>query len=790
MDDHTLERLEFGKVLERIATECQTPLGAAAARALRPSPDLGAIRTRSARVAESAALMEKGRHFPVERFEDPAGLLERAAIEDAALTPGELQTVAIILRNAETFQAALRRDHEAAPSLWKLAFDLVPNPELREAIETVFEPDGSVSDSASAELKRIRRELRRLDADIRRRLDAMVQRTELQPYLTGDYVTHRSGRNVIPVASVQAGQVPGIIHDRSDSGATVFIEPQAVVPLGNDLRSLAAEEEQEVQRILRGLTAKVRQRRHGLERNTEVLTRFDLLRAAAVYARQHHMRPVAVAEGGPLVLVAARHPVLERSLEAAGEEVVPLDFRLGDGVRTVAITGANAGGKTVALKTIGLVTLMAHAGLLVPAAEGSRVPLLARVLVDIGDEQSIEANLSTFSGHIRHIRGILGEADARTLVLLDELGAGTDPVEGSALACAVVAALHRRGALTVVTTHLGQVKGFVHEQDGMENAAVEFDPETLQPAYRLHLGRPGASHALAIARRFGLPDDVLSAASALVDSDAIAMEGLLERLTAAQRKAEADAATARRQRREAEAARTTLQEQLDDLKRERKEALRQAAREAKGLVENTRRELEQAIRRAREAGADAEEARAIRRRVEQRRETLKEKTKELAPRPRAPLDPDALEPGMRVWVESMQRHGTIVRVERGKATVEAGGLPIETDVKGLMEPDPAVGPAPEPRQGRTVVRGPAHAVGVELDLRGQRADEARRNLETYLHEATLAGLGQVRIIHGFGTGALQRMVHEFLADLPLVTEFRFGRKGEGGHGVTVATLRE
>jgi len=808
MDARTLERLEFGKVLDRIAGGCMISLGAGAVRALEPTADLEAVRTRSGRIAEGAAILAAGGDFGIERFDDPRGVLDRASIEDSALAPAELQTVAAILRNARDLQNVLRRRRDAAPSLWKLAFDLTPQPELLAAIERAILPDGSVADDASPDLKEIRRDRRNLQDRLRTRLEALIQNADFKPYLTGDYVTQRSGRNVIPVLATEVGQVPGIVHGRSDTGHTLFVEPQFAVAMGNDLRALESDEEREVQRILRELTRGVRDQLWNLRTSVAVLTEFDLLRACARYAHARRMTAPEFGDGGVIRIVGGRHPILEDALgqaggeadggESRGREVVPLDFLVGGRLRTIAITGANAGGKTVALKTLGLVCLMAQTGLLVPVGEGSTFTLLRDVLVDIGDEQSIEANLSTFSGHIRHINEILSVAGQGTLVLLDEIGAGTDPVEGGALACAILAALHRRGAMTVVTTHLGQVKGFVHEQDGMENAAVQFDPETLAPTYRLVIGQPGASHALSIARRFGLPDEVLAAAEGLVDSKAIEMEGLLARLTAALKKAETDAETARRERTEAEEARKELAKRLEELKRQRKESLRKAVEEAKGLVENTRREMERALEEARRTGADADAAKHLRRKVEEKRARFKKKAGELAPTRRAAIPLAELEVGRRVWVETMQRHGTVTRVDerRGKVTVDAEGLSIEVAAAAVMEPDfqaPAPPPAPGPygsglNKDRTIVHRPA-SVAPEIMLRGMRVDEALRRLETYLNEACLAGLGSVRIIHGFGTGAVRDAVHAMLKKHPLIESFHYAERHEGARGATIAVLK-
>lgn len=792
MDNHTLERLEFSKVLDRIAAGAMLPLGAQAVRALCPTADLGTVRTRAARLADGAALLADGHDFGVERFDDPWTLLDRAGIQDAALSGGELQTVATILRNAHDLQKILKRHAEAAPALAKLAFDLAPNPWLLGAIEQTIEPDGTVADGASPELRRVRREMAALEQRIRQRLDALLQNSNIQPYLTGDFVTQRSGRWVVPVAATQSGQIPGLIHDRSDTGHTVFIEPQFVVTMGNELRGLAAGEEREVQRILRELTAHVRGHLEALRVTARTLVEFDVIRACAKYGVARRMTPPVFSDDGCIRIVGGRHPILTDALAPAGREVVPLDIEIGGPVRTIAITGANAGGKTVSLKTLGLVCLMAQTGLLVPCREGSTFVPLVQLLVDIGDEQSIEANLSTFSGHISHVREILAAANDRTLVLLDEIGAGTDPIEGGALACAIIDALHRRGAMTVVTTHLSQVKGFVHEHEGMENASVQFDPETLTPTYRLVVGTPGASHALRIAGRLGLPEDVLRAAAGMVDSKAIEMEGLLARLTDALKKAEDDARTARRERRDAEEARKDLAGQLDALKKDRKESLRKAVEEAQGLVENTRREMERALDEARRAGADPASTRHLRRAVEEKRDRFRQKQKELAPTVRAALPLASLEIGQTVWVETMKRHGRITEIDprRRKVTVDAGGLPIEANASAIREADPSARDAPDaPRPaGRTVVQMPA-SVPAELNLRGMRVDEALRALDTYLNEACLVGLETVRIIHGHGTGAVREAVQKELAKHPLVESYRYGQMGEGGRGVTLATLK-
>ena len=796
MDDHTLERLEYAKVLDRLASRCMLPMGVAVAQGLRPTSDLEAIRTRAQRVAEAADVLRAGQDFGVERFEDPAELLDRAAIRGSALRPEEFQTVAAILRNARDLQKVLKHLAGRAPALSKLGWDLSPNADLLATIDKTIAPDGTVADSASSELGRLRREIAALEDRIRTRLQAMIQSSTLQPYLTGDYITQRNGRNVIPVLATQSGQVAGIIHERSDTGHTVFVEPQIVVTMGNEMRGLAADEQREVERILRELTDGVRAHLDGLTQSVWTLIRLDVIRAAARFAVDHHMVRPRFQADGETVIVRGRHPVLEDALAPQGKAVVPLDFHIGAPIRTIAITGANAGGKTVALKTMGLLALMAQTGLMVPADEGTTFVPMERVLVDIGDEQSIEANLSTFSGHVQHIREILAAAGPGTLVLLDEIGAGTDPVEGGALAAAIVQALHDRGAWTVVTTHLGQVKGYVHEQPGMDNAAVQFDPDTLEPSYHLVLGQPGASHALRIAGRLGLPEAVIEAAEALVDSDAIEMEGLLARLTSSLRKAEADAEEARRRREEAEQKTAELAQRVEAIKKERKEALRRAADEAQGLIENTRREMQQALAEARKAGADPQATRHLRRQVEDKRNLVKQKQRELAPERRPPLRADQVQLGQTVWVETMNRVGTVTHVDarRRKVTVDAGGLEIEADLSAIRQPEPGeaspppAAPASEREKSRTVVQGVGR-VDPELDLRGLRVDEGLRRLDTYLNEACVADLATIRIIHGFGTGAMCDAVRKELKGHPLVASIRYGERHEGGHGVTVATLK-
>ncbi len=698
--------------------------------------------------------------------------LRRARL-GGTLDPDQLLAIADTVRAAEKLFA----DVHPYPPLASLAHFARPPRPLAEAVEHAIAGGGEVLDRASPRLGGLRAALRAAQTRLQQRLDGLLRSPELARALQEAIVTQRGGRYVVPVKAEMRGTVKGIVHDQSASGATVFIEPLEILEANNALREAELAELNEVRRILDELSRRVERDAAELEAVLGALARIDLVLAKAHLADALDCERPVLDATGELDLIAARHPLLV----ARGGAAVPIDVRLGSDFRVLVVTGPNTGGKTVTLRTMGLFVLMAACGLHVPAARGSRIPVLRRVFADIGDEQSIAQSLSTFSSHLRNVVATLAEAEAGDLALLDELGAGTDPDEGAALAMAVLETLLARGVLVAATTHYPELKAFALNTPGVSNASVEFDPETLRPTFRVHVGLPGASNAFAIASRLGLAAEVLHRAESHLSELHRSLERTLREaerrrteLAAALDEARVAAEDARRATADAEREAAKLRDDAD-------RALRRARAEADELLLQSRRALRQAeqardraakrnlIDEAREALAGAERAR--------------EAHGETAPA-RAATVPIAV--GAPVLVEGVSEPGRLIAIDdRGMADVAAGALRLRVPVASLRE---APAPEPAPASARPTVAGSAAAVPLQLDLRGARAEEALAVLDRYLNDAAVAGIDRLRIVHGKGTGALRAAVREMLAGHPLVRAQEPASQSEGGDGATIVRL--
>ena len=795
MQEHTLRLLEFDKIRAAIGGGAQL----AATRShmgelIRPVTDRAAIERRRDAVSEIVSLVLAGHDVSLTEMAEPEEWLQRARIMDSFLSAGELLGVRTLLDNI----AAVRRfynDHKSqAPRVAALVERLETLPELRRALGDAIDDDGQVRDDASPELRRIRIELRQVRQRLERRLQAMLSNPDFQDALAGDRPTQRGGRLVLPVKANRWTTVGGLVHDRSNTGQTFFVEPAATIEMGNDLQNRAAEEESEVRRILMELTNRLRPHLDEMREGFQVLVNVDLLRAAAMYSRRWEMLPAELAgEGAALELVGARHPLLQATLKLEGrqDQLVPLSLEMKDPIRTLAVTGSNTGGKTVTLKTVGLIALMAQSGLHVPAKRAV-LPVFDEVLVDIGDEQSIEQSLSTFSGHMSQIVRIIGAADERSLVLLDELGSGTDPAEGGALACAILERLSRAKSHVMVTTHLREVKIFCQDHPAMMNAAMEFDMQSLRPTYRLIQGEPGQSHAVAIARRLGLPEEVVTTAEQHLTDEHLNMERLLSRLNEDRRLLRENLEQAERDRKQAAQDRLALEQELAELKKGRKSMMREAYEQASGIVSNAERQMQELLREIRSKGTEGgAEVEALRGQIRERRRKLARGAEQVAERDRPRLSADNLRVGQAVYVERFKSNGKIEAVDRRKnrVTVNVGGLTIEISPSDLSLPAPQQeserGQAAGGTRGRT-----SNEMSLEINLIGQRVAEAMPRLEQFIDAAMLADYGQVYIIHGRGTGAMMKAVHDYLREHPQVESFRSGSEAEGGIAVTVAKMKE
>ncbi|MBX5464830.1 MAG: endonuclease MutS2 [Clostridia bacterium] len=801
-DEAVLEKLDFPRILEALAGATAFAPAREAARALRPSADPVLLAERQARLAEAMELRRRDASLPRMPELDPRAWLERLRL-GAALGGEELFALLAFLRASARLAAWLLEEGSGAPRLGEEARRLPRLPALEERLARSVAPDGSWLDTASSALAALRRRQREVEAAVRQRLEAMVRSLAARQVLQEAVVTVRSGRFCLPVRADQRSAVPGIVHDRSESGATFFIEPAAVVELGNRLRQLEREEEEECRRLARELSALARRHLELLEAGVEACTRLELLLAEAELAERQRAVLPALREGPPYALFpGARHPLL-------GERAVPVDLEIGRDFDLLVVTGPNTGGKTVSLKTLGLLALMAQSGLAVPAEAGSELAPFPSVWVDVGDEQSIEQSLSTFSSHMGQIAAILEALEPGALVLLDEIGAGTDPREGAALAAAILEDLLERGARVLATTHLGDLKLLATRLPRAENASVAFDEATLQPTYRLELGLPGRSHALVIARRLGLPERVVERARALLPEGEEEVGALVRRLE--EERAELEAQRRRLARlleRQQQAAREA-EERLERV-RQREERLRAEARaEALAVVAEAKREADRTLRELRrlleqaaarpEALRQAEEARQALHRLRAR---VEEATAGGEGVPAEPVLPArAPRPGERVWVDSLRTEGELLEVQGRQAVVRVGFLRVEVPLAQLR-PLPArdgaraAGAGGESRAesagGAGVAaleRRKAESVAPEVDVRGMSADEALERVAKYLDDALLAGLDRVRIIHGKGTGVLRRAVGDYLRGHPLVAEQRLAPQEEGGAGVTVVLLR-
>jgi DNA mismatch repair protein MutS2 len=779
MDGRSIALLEFPLVRQRLADLTAFGPSRRLAEVLEPSPDPVVVGRGLDETDQVRALLEQRSDIGIGGARDIGPAIGRAD-RGGRLEPAQLLEIATTLEAASRLAAVLADDRR--PLLRELARAIQPLPHIRSTIERSIDPAGGILDTASPALGGLRASVRAAFERLRRRLDSLVG-GELAGALQEPIVTLRNGRYVVPVKAEARGRVKGIVHDASGSGQTLFIEPFVIVELGNAWREAQAAVEEEEGRILDELSVLVAASAEPLKETLQALARFDFWSAKArLAAEMDAVRPGSA--DGVVELLGARHPGLTGS-------VVPIDMRVGDDYAALVITGPNTGGKTVALRTTGLLALMHQAGLHVPASPGSRLPVFRDVLADVGDEQSIAQSLSTFSSHMRAIVRMVVEAGPGTLVLLDELGAGTDPTEGSALAQAILDHLIRSGALVVATTHYAELKAYAHTAERARNASVEFDIETLSPTFRLTIGLPGRSQAFAIAERLGLASTIVTDARSRLTESQRAFEATLAAIAASE--SEADAALERAaatERRATEALRAATEERRR-ARRERDESMREARREAdraleelRSIVDRARGRIDRDIVTTLALDASLTAAEAARDRIT----------------PAEPADasgdvaPRAWRVGDRARSQSGGWEGRVAAIERGgrRATLEAGGLRIGVDVADLVPAPSGSGDQPQAARspaGVTSVRlDRARTISDSLDIRGARVDEALVALDRYIDDAALAGLSSVTVVHGVGTGALRDAVRAHVADHPLVRSVRVAERSEGGEGATVIAL--
>ncbi len=794
MNKRHLSTLEYPKILHQLATHTSFSAGREKALALEPTEVPAEIERRLETTSEARTLLEEEASTSVGGAHDVRPLLAEAE-RGQVVAPNDLLNVRDTLASGRRLQRTLSRLESLYPNLAQVANRIRPCKRVIDEVSRCIGERGGIRDEASPELARIRREVEIAHARIQEKLNNIVSASRNASYLQETIITRREGRYVIPLKAQYREKVPGVVHDRSASGVTLFIEPLSVVDLNNTWRELQLEEEEEMRRILAELTLLVSEHANGIAETVEALAALDLAFAKARYAEAIDGSKPEIEDfvdrsdghpGSTVWLLGARHPLLD------SEQVVPIDVDLDDETHVLVITGPNTGGKTVSLKTVGLLTLMAQAGLHIPAENGSALSPFEGVYADIGDEQSIEQSLSTFSSHMTNIISFLDEASPRSLVLLDELGAGTDPAEGAALARALLEHFRQRGSTTFVATHYPELKSYAQLTPGVRNAAVEFDTETLSPTYKLSIGLPGRSNALTIARRLKLPEKIVEEARQMVSAEDLRTQDMLDdihrlRVEMAQEREEAHST-----RTEAQKAARELRERLSSIEEEREEILQEARQEAKETLETVESEVRQLRSRLRAAAAPVEMVNAVEERLEALASGLPEaKPQEMEATRRAyeSLDergePD-IEVGDTVWVRPLKAKGDVLAIRDGEAEVQVGRMRTQVDLSAL-ERRKGEEPEPAPVGGQTTT-APVSSPGSSIDLRGCTVDETLKRLDQYLDQAMRAGVSNARIIHGKGTGALRRAVREFLSTHPLVNDYEEADYREGGDGVTVADI--
>lgn len=786
MDKKSLSVLEFDKIKQMLALEAVTQNGKSLCEELLPEADKYVVERNLRETSEAESLVIKKGTPPLSPVGEVKGSVMRAEA-GGVLSARELLNCAHVLRVAGEIASYIDEEHfeENYPQLAETTRGLFTDKRTSAKIISAIISEDEFADDASQTLFNIRRKVKSHEAQIRETLNSMIKNPKYALALQDAIVTMRGDRFVVPVKSEHRASVPGIVHDSSSSGATIFVEPMAVVEINNKIRECKVQEKEEIEKILQYFSGLIAEDAPGLKRDSSIITNFDFAFAKGrLSTRMQGVEP-EINSDGIIDIKKGRHPLLD------SKKVVPTDIYLGEKFDTLVITGPNTGGKTVALKTLGLLTLMAQSGLHIPAGNGSKISVFESVFADIGDEQSIEQSLSTFSAHMVNIVRILKEANYASLVLFDELGAGTDPVEGAALAVAILERMKSLGAKTAATTHYSEIKLYALETDRVENAACEFDVATLRPTYKLLIGVPGKSNAFAISKRLGLDDDIIERAKSVVDGESTKFEDVISSLEETRRNAEIDAERAEEARLESEKVKQRAEKERASIEKQKEKILRDAREDAKRIYEQAKREADEIIKEMRKGAKDAHKLDEERQKLKKGLGKVEEKLSEdVFKQKNPPIDPKKLLLGQSVEVTSMGQTGKVLTLpdKNGNLTVQLGILKINVHISALRLAEEKKEKAKK-GAGLKLSTGKGINVKSEIDLRGYMVDEALIELDKYLDDAAMSSLESVRIIHGKGTGALRSAVQEFLRHHHHAKSFRMGAFGEGDMGVTVVELK-
>ena len=785
MNERALRVLEFTKIREMLAGYALSEFGRKKCLALTPLSDFAEVNRALDETEEAVvALTFLGGH-PMTPFDDISEYLALAG-KGSTLSQKALLSVAETLRSARAARSALVTDRENTPIITAMASRLQPMRQLEEDITEAILSEDEISDHASPALLDIRRHIRSANDRIREKLNSMAHGAAYSKYLMESIVTVRDGRYVLPVKQEYRQNVPGLVHDQSATGATLFIEPMAVVEMGNELKEWHMKERAEIERILAALSAQVADGGDLIAQNLSILQHLDFAFAKGMLSRELECVRPKMNEAGKINLVRVRHPLINR------EKVVPCSLWLGDDFTSLIITGPNTGGKTVTLKTLGLMTLMAQSGLHVPGALGTELSTFEEVYADIGDEQSIEQSLSTFSSHMTNIVGIMNAVTPRDLVLFDELGAGTDPTEGAALAQVILDALLKIHVRTAATAHYSELKAYALSTKGVENASVEFDVATLRPTYRLSIGVPGKSNAFEISRRLGLPEYLIDNAKQLLSHDTIRFEDVIANAEYHRQVAEKERQLAEQARQETVQLRNEAERLYKDMEEKREASTRKAKEEARRIMEKAKRESESILydlkRMKKSANVPEHEVNALKKRMEDGIDSLSEGLSK--PTGSFAQPPKTVKIGDIVEITNLNTKGTVLSLPdaKGEVQLQAGILKLKAHLSQLrlVQEKPKAKPVSSVRVNTGAMERTVH---MSCDVRGMALDEAMAEVDQYLDEAVLAGLNEVTIVHGKGTGILREGLQRYLKTNGHVKSFRRGVYGEGEDGVTIVQLK-
>ncbi|TDX46792.1 endonuclease MutS2 [Orenia marismortui] len=789
MDKHALNVLEFNKIKDQLKEHITSKLTMKFIDTLEPKTEIDYIQDRQEEVSQAKKIIIREERIPLGGIYDIRSSLSKVE-KDIVIYGDELLNILNTLvtghRLKKYFSNLLDEDNEYYRII-KISQGISYFKELERSIKKAIDNRGEVKDGASSKLRDIRRNIRNISDGIKDKLNSIINSSRYQKYMQESVITIRDDRYVVPIKSEYQHQFPGIVHDQSSSGQTLFIEPMAVVKLNNKLRQLVAQEEEEVYRILKDLSMQVKESLYDIKNTVQVLAILDFIFAKAKYSIEINASEPLLNQDGYINLIKARHPLLTG-------DVVPTNIYIGDKFNTLVITGPNTGGKTVTLKTVGLLTLMAQSGLHIPALSGSKVGVYQKIYSDIGDEQSIEQSLSTFSSHMNQIIKIIEEVNEESLVLLDELGAGTDPAEGAALAMSLLDYLYEKGAKTIATTHYSELKTYAYTNEGIENSSVEFDVETLQPTYNLQMGLPGSSNAFQIASKLGLRKEIIDRASDLLARDDVEFDKVIKEIEQERKEYNSKKVEAESINQNVKKLKEDYEAKLKDFEERKEKELKEAYREANKIIKRAQEKADQIIEGLKEkkkaSDREIEEARSG---LRQERKGIKNEESKLKEDARANREVPDLKVGDKVKIISYNKKGEVIDLfpDKKEAVVQAGIMKINIDLRDLEKiKGKDKGDKNYPKVNISHIKAnKTKNISPKINLIGLRAVEAKSKLEKYLDDVLLSNLNQIEIIHGKGTGVLRELVHALLDNYPSVSEYRLGRPKEGGIGVTFVNFK-